>query len=142
MADDIARKSNCSRRRVGALLVRDREILATGWNGTVGMEVNCRDAGCPRCINGGPTGSGYENCICIHAEQRALGDAAKRGVSTEGCTLYVNLRPCFQCLAIALASGVHCIVYREDWTYSEEIERVYRRLATEFDLFSSVAELE
>jgi deoxycytidylate deaminase len=67
---------------------------------------DCREAGCPRCINGGVTGSGYETCVCIHAEQRAIADAARRGVSTDNSVLYVNLRPCLQCLAIAKAAGI------------------------------------
>jgi len=140
-AGDVARKSNCIRRNVGAVLVRNREILGTGWNGVLGIAGNCRDAGCPRCISGGPTGSGYENCICIHAEQRAIADAARQGVSTQSCLLYVNLRPCIQCLAIAAAAGVRGIVYGEEWTYSDETELLYRNLTDEFDLFGSIEEL-
>jgi dCMP deaminase len=101
MADSVARRSNCIRRAVGALIVRHGEVVSTGWNGVSESHEDCREAGCPRCVNGGDTGSGYEMCICIHAEQRAVADAARRGVSTMDSTLYVNLRPCLQCLAIA-----------------------------------------
>jgi len=82
-------------------------------------------------------------CICIHAEQRAIGDAARRGVSTKDSILYVNLRPCLQCLAIAKASGVREVFYcGQDWNYSDEIERIYRTLSDQFDSFSRIAELQ
>src|SRR6202035_5046720 len=82
MANDVAHRSNCVRRDVGAIIVRNGEIIATGWNGVSESHRDCREAGCPRCISGGDTGTGYEECICIHAEQRAIADAARRGVST------------------------------------------------------------
>jgi dCMP deaminase len=142
MADKVARRSNCVRRAVGALIVRQGQVAAVGWNGVSESYRDCRGAGCPRCINGGDTGSGYETCICIHAEQHAIADAAKRGVSTEGSILYVNLRPCLQCLTIARASGVCEVFYGEDWKYSDEIEKVYRTLSGQFDAFCRVAELQ
>jgi dCMP deaminase len=141
MADETARRSNCVRRSVGAVIVGQGRVISTGWNGLPDSPGDCREAGCPRCINGGDTGSGYENCICIHAEQHAIADAARRGVSTDGCTMYVNLRPCMQCLAIAKASGVRRIFFHgEDWKYPEEIEAVYQRLALEFNAFGRAVE--
>lgn len=141
MADAAARRSNCVRRSVGAVIVGQGQVVSTGWNGLPDYRGDCRDAGCPRCINGGDTGSGYETCICIHAEQHAIADAAKRGVSTAACTMYVNLRPCMQCLAISLASGVREIFFDgEDWKYQEEIESVYQRLAGQFDTFGRIVE--
>jgi dCMP deaminase len=141
-AMEMARKSNCVRRAVGAVIVRNGQVLSSGWNGVPESQMNCRDSGCPRCIKGGDTGSGYETCICIHAEQHAIADAAKRGVSTIDSILYVNLRPCLQCLAIAKASGVRKIFYGEGWTYSDEIERVYLALSNQFDSFGPLTELE
>jgi dCMP deaminase len=141
-ANDAARRSNCARRAVGAVIVRQGVVVSTGWNGVAECHRDCREAGCPRCINGGDTGSGYETCICIHAEQHAIADAAKRGLSTKDSVLYVNLRPCLQCLAIAKASGVRRIFYGEDWKYSDEIEGVYRTLADQFVSFSRVDELQ
>ena len=143
MANDVARRSNCVRRAVGALIVRQAQVVAAGWNGVSERHRDCREAGCPRCINGGDTGSGYETCICIHAEQSEIADAARRGVSTRDSILYVNLRPCLQCLAIAMASGVREIFYTgEDWNYSDEIEKVYHMLCDQFDSFSRITELQ
>lgn len=140
LASEAAQRSNCIRRGVGAVLVHRGQMLSTGWNGVADSHRDCRAAGCPRCINGGTTGSGYETCICIHAEQHAIADAARRGVSTGGSTLYVNLRPCLQCLAIAAAAGVREVFYDEDWSYSEETETVYQALANRFESFSRFTE--
>jgi dCMP deaminase len=140
-AEDAARRSNCVRRTVGAVIVRDENVISTGWNGGPEGHKDCREAGCPRCINGGDTGSGYETCICIHAEQSAIADAARRGVSTKDSIMYVNLRPCLQCLAIAIASGVREIFYGgEAWVYSDEIERVYRTLSDQLNSFTRITE--
>jgi dCMP deaminase len=141
LAEKAARRSNCVRRSVGAVIVGQGQVVSTGWNGVPESRGDCREAGCPRCINGGDTGSGYETCVCIHAEQHAIADAARRGVSTDGCTMYVNLRPCMQCLAIARASGVRRVFFEgEDWKYPGEIEAVYQRLAGEFDAFGRAVE--
>lgn len=143
IANDFARKSNCVRRSVGAVLVQQGQVIAAGWNGVSGSHRDCREAGCSRCTNGGDTGSGYETCICIHAEQSAIADAAKRGVSTKDSAMYVNLRPCLQCLAIAIASGVREVFYTgEDWSYSDEIEKVYRTLSDQFDSFRRIPGLQ
>lgn len=139
-AREVARRSNCVRRSVGAILVQQGRTISTGWNGVSEAHANCREAGCPRCIAGGDTGSGYETCICIHAEQRAIADAARRGVNTDDSDLYVNLRPCLQCLAIARAAGVRRIYFDENWTYPEEVEAVYATLTAEFDTFQQVGE--
>jgi len=141
IANNVAGKSNCIRRDVGAILVREGQVLATGWNGVSGEHRDCREAGCPRCINGGETGSGYDECICIHAEQHAIADAARRGVSTRDSILYVNLRPCLQCMAIAKVSGVREIFYSEDWTVPAKIERAYRTLSDQFYSFACIDEL-
>jgi dCMP deaminase len=143
MADNVARRSNCVRRAVGAVIVRQGQVIAAGWNGVSESDRDCREARCPRCIEGGDTGSGYETCICIHAEQSAIADAAKRGLSTRDSILYVNLRPCLQCLAIAKASGVRQIYYGgENWNYSDEVEKVYRTLSDQFESFIRVAEAD
>ena len=143
MANTVARKSNCIRRAVGAVIVRNGQVIVSGWNGVSERHRDCGEAGCPRCIGGGDTGSGYETCICIHAEQRAIADAARQGISTNDSILFVNLRPCLQCLAIAKASGVRKIFYAgKEWNYSDELEKVYRTLSDQFDSFSRVAELQ
>ncbi len=134
-AHNVASRSNCIRRSVGAVLIRDGDVVSVGWNGVSSRYKNCREAGCPRCIEGGKTGTGYEFCICIHAEQMAIGDAAARGVVTKGSSLYVNLRPCLQCLAVMRTAGISEVFYDEDWVYADPFERIYQQLASEFHYF-------
>lgn len=139
LAEEVGRKSNCVRRSVGALLVKNGHIIARGWNGVSTDLSDCRRAGCPRCTRGGETGSGYETCICIHAEQRAVAEAAKAGVSTAGCTMYVTLRPCLQCLAICIAAGVRRLFYAgEEWGYPSDVEKIYHVLSDQFEMFGRV----
>ena len=80
-------------------------------------------------------GTGYDSCICIHAEQMALAKAARNGESVRGATLYVNLRPCLSCLNLALAAGVKKIVYKETWSYDRELEFQYKRLSRRLSAF-------
>jgi dCMP deaminase len=139
LAERVGSRSNCVRRSVGAVLLKNGLLASDGWNGVSADLVDCREAGCPRCIGGGETGSGYENCICIHAEQRAVAEAAKNGVNTAGCTMYVTLRPCLQCLAICLAAGVTEIFYSgEEWEYPADVERIYHVLSDQFEAFGRV----
>src|SRR6266481_2227082 len=135
LADRVAAKSNCSRRSVGALLVRDGQIIAAACNGVSRKYRNCVVAGCPRCKRGGDVGTGYDSCICLHAEQAALAMAAGEGQSVKGATLYVNLRPCLACLNLAVAAGVTKIVYKESWSYGRELEFQYRRLSRRLSAF-------
>jgi dCMP deaminase len=134
-AHEAAGNSNCTRRGVGAVIVRDGEVISRGWNGVSDHYSDCRAAGCPRCIEGGPTGSGYELCICLHAEQKAIGDAAARGVRTQDSSLYVNLRPCLQCLSVIKAAGITEVYFDEEWTYSAAFEEIYQAVAREFRYF-------
>ncbi len=120
MANSIACRPNCV--GPGAILVRAGQVLATGWNAVLEGHEDCSRAGCPRCISGGDTGSEYEECACIYAEQMAIADAALRGVSTRDSIVYVNLRPCLQCLAIAKAAGARQIFFNEDWTVPKQLE--------------------
>jgi deoxycytidylate deaminase len=76
--------------------------------------------------------------MCIHAEQRAIANAARSGISINDSTLYVNLRPCLQCLAISKAAGVHEVFFSEDWKVPEKIEQVYRSLCEQFAAFGRV----
>jgi len=117
--------------RAYRLIVVDNAIIATGYNGTpVGVR-NCADGGCPRCASDAPVGSGYDACICVHAEQNAILFAARHGNATQGGILYSTLRPCFGCLKEAIQAGLKRIVFAEPMIYQPELEDVYRRLVAE-----------
>jgi dCMP deaminase len=110
-------------------------VLAEGFNGVSSRFANCIVAGCKRCATGGATGVGYDNCICIHAEQRAIATAAAKGIAVSGSALYATLRPCLQCLLLTYAAGIKEVRYLQDWQYSDDREESYRTLAARFHAF-------
>lgn len=133
--DRVGRGSNCVRRKVGAILVSDGTVLASGCNGVPSEFRDCLAAGCPRCAAGGAVGQGYDECICVHAEQRAIGAAASDGVRLRGSILYVNLRPCLGCVILALESGVRGVVFKGNWSYQPNLEILYQQLVSGFSFF-------
>jgi dCMP deaminase len=127
----VSTRSNCVRRKVGALIVVDKAIIATGYNGApIGVR-NCSEGGCPRCQSSAAPGEGYDACICVHAEQNAIVLAARHGNATNAGTLYTTLRPCFGCAKEAIQAGLVEVVYAEPYAYSAELEEVYQRLIAE-----------
>ena len=137
-AQRVAEGSTCVRRRVGAVIARGAEILSTGFNGPDSRLGNCLEARCPRCLTGGNTGEGYDRCICVHAEERAIAAAARTGITLKGAELYVNLRPCLSCLMLAIEAGITSIMYGENWSFSDdEVEACYHAQTKLLNLFLS-----
>ena len=134
IARAVSTRSNCIRRRVGAVIVVQNAIIGAGYNGApIGVR-NCSDGGCPRCLSDAAPGEGYDACICVHAEQNAIVLAARHGSATNGGTLYTTLRPCFSCAKESIQAGIREIVFAEPYEYEAELEEVYRRLITESGL--------
>lgn len=110
----IAGWSSCykSDRQIGAVIVRNKRILTTGYNGAPAGLLSCKDKGyCVRVKNGIPSGTKHELCYAIHAEQNAIIQAAKLGVSIEGATLYCTHYPCAICAKMIINAGISRIVY-------------------------------
>ena len=128
-------RANCTGRRVGAIIVRDRRILSTGYNGTPSAMTNCEDGGCHRCANPDAyrSGEGYDVCICVHAEQNAVLAAARFGVAIEDCALYTTLQPCFGCLKELLQARVRDVYYLTPWEsrFAEQYGALVDRLGRE-----------
>jgi len=98
------------KRRVGAVLVRDNRVLATGYNGTPRGLKNCNEGGCPHC-NGSTIPSNPANgCLCLHAEENALLEAGRERVGQD-CVLYCNTCPCLACAIKIIQTGVKTVVY-------------------------------
>jgi dCMP deaminase len=131
IARAVAQRSSCVRRKVGALVVVQKAIISTGYNGTPLGVRNCRDGGCPRCLSDAPPGQGYDSCLCVHAEQNAMILAARHGSSTAGGTLYTTLRPCFGCSKEAIQAGIGEMVFATPFEYGAGLEEVFRRLIDE-----------
>ena len=107
----VASRSTCLRRKVGAILVRDKHILATGYNGAPHGLDHCLDIGCLREARQIPSGERHELCRAIHAEQNAIIQAARHGVSVVGSTLYCTTQPCVICTKMLINAGVIKICY-------------------------------
>lgn len=114
----VRAKANCLGSRVGAVIVKDNRIVSTGYNGVPEGMINCLDGGCLRCSNRDgiyPSGTAYDLCICVHAEQNALLTAARFGISLQGATVYTTTRPCFGCTKEMVQVKIERVVYLNEW---------------------------
>ena len=111
----IKQRSTCIRRQVGAIIVKDKRILATGYNGAPTGCSHCLDIGCLREELGIPSGERHELCRAVHAEQNAIAQAAQYGISVAGATLYVTHQPCTMCAKIVINAGIKRIIYSGDY---------------------------
>ena len=108
----VAERSTCLRAKVGAVIVRDRSILATGYNGSPAGMPHCLEAGCLIYKSNTPTGDVEENCFrTIHAEINAIAQAARHGSRIDGADVYVTHTPCIHCLKVLVNTGVRRIFY-------------------------------
>ena len=106
----VSERSTCLRRRVGAILVKDKKILATGYNGAPVNITHCDKAGCIRLKLDVPSGKRHELCRGLHAEQNALLQAALHGISVKDATLYSTIEPCIICAKMLINSGIKDVV--------------------------------
>jgi len=111
----VARRATCLRRSVGAVLVRDRRLLATGYNGAPSGLSHCRDIGCLRDELKIPSGERHELCRGLHAEQNAIIQAAFHGVSVNNATLYCTNHPCSICAKMIINAGIKRIIIRNGY---------------------------
>lgn len=117
----VRARADCTGNRVGAIVVQDHRIVATGYNGTPAGAPNCSEGGCERCAHPEryPSGQGYDLCVCVHAEANALLMAARVGISTRGATVYTTMRPCFGCSVSLQQAGVQRVVYLHEWRHPD-----------------------
>lgn len=115
IVDLVSLRSTCIRRKVGAILVRDKRILATGYNGAPSGLAHCLETGCLRDKLKIPSGERHELCRGLHAEQNAIIQAALHGVSIKGATIYCTNHPCIICSKMIINSGLTKIFYREGY---------------------------
>ena len=106
MAEIVKTRSTCLRRKVGAVIVKNKRLLSTGYNGAPSNTAHCLDIGCLREERNVPSGERHELCRGIHAEQNAIIQAAYHGVSIEGAVLYCTLQPCVLCAKMIINAGI------------------------------------
>ena len=116
MAELTAKRSTCSRRQVGAVIVRDNRAVATGYNGAPRGLAHCEEkGGCLRQKLNVPSGQRHELCRALHAEQNAIISAASMGNAIEGGTIYITHQPCVICAKMIVNAGIKRIVVREGY---------------------------
>jgi dCMP deaminase len=115
MAELVASRSTCLRRNVGAVMVKEKRVLTTGYNGAPKGLRHCAEVGCVRLENHIQSGTRHELCRGVHAEQNAVIQAAYFGVSIKGSTIYTTDFPCVMCAKILVNAGIAEIVYKEDY---------------------------
>ncbi len=127
IAKVISSRSNCMRRHVAAVVVKDNHILSSGYNGTPRGVKNCFAGGCPRCGRTKKSGDHLEECLCVHAEQNAICQAALYGHALEGATIYITLSPCLTCAKLIINSGIKEVVYDGDYAFLDTVKSIFRQ---------------
>ena len=127
IADLISKRSTCLRRSVGAVLVKDKRILATGYNGAPSGITHCEITGCIREKLKVPSGERHELCRGLHGEQNAFLQAALHGTSLKGASLYSTTQPCIICAKMIINAGIKEIVIKGD--YPDKMSKEFLRAA-------------
>lgn len=121
MAYLATERSTCLRRQIGAVLVKDNKVIATGYNGACRKTVDCLELGCLRDELGIPSGTRAEVCRAVHAEQNAIIQAALSGASTKGATMYCTHSPCIICAKMMVNAEIARSVINEKYSESEYV---------------------
>jgi len=119
IAKEVAMRSNCVKRKVAAVIVKDKRIISTGYNGTPRGVKNCNEGGCPRCNSFAKGGTALDDCLCSHAEENSIVQAAYHGIAISGSTIYTTYSPCLTCGKMIINAGIKKVVYNTDYPLGE-----------------------
>jgi len=122
----VASRSNCMKRKVAAVIVLDKRIISTGYNGTPRGTKNCNEGGCPRCNNMAASGTSLDECLCSHGEENAIVQASYHGVSLKDSTIYSTFAPCLMCCKMIINSGIREVVYNLDYPLNDSAFRLFK----------------
>jgi dCMP deaminase len=119
IAKVVASRSNCLKRHVASVIVKDKRIISTGYNGTPRGLRNCNEGGCPRCNSFADSGTKLDECVCSHGEENAIVQASYHGISIKDATIYTTFSPCLLCTKMIVNSGLKEVVYNANYPMSE-----------------------
>jgi dCMP deaminase len=119
IAKVVALRSNCIKRKVAAVIVKDKRIIATGYNGTPRGVKNCSEGGCPRCNAIEVSGKGLGECLCSHAEENAIVQSAYHGVCIKDSVIYTTFSPCLMCTKMIINAGIREVVYNVEYPLND-----------------------
>lgn len=120
----VSTRSTCLRRQVGAVIVKERQILSTGYNGSPKGLKHCSEIGCERQRLNIPSGERHEICRAVHAEQNAIVQAAYNGVSIKDSVIYTTLRPCILCAKLIINSGIKKIIFEGEYASDKAMDLI------------------
>ncbi|KAJ5123453.1 Deoxycytidylate deaminase, partial [Penicillium atrosanguineum] len=135
LASLAAQRSNCMKRRVGCVLVRERRVISTGYNGTPRNLTNCNEGGCPRCNRGDGGGVCLSTCLCLHAEENALLEAGRERIR-EGAILYCDTCPCLTCTVKITQVGISEVVYSQGYNMDKDSAAILEAAGVRLRQFS------
>src|SRR5499427_2317554 len=119
IAKVVASRSNCMKRKVAAIIVKDKRVISTGYNGTPRGTRNCNEGGCPRCNNLATSGTNLEECLCSHGEENAIVQASYHGVSLKDAIIYSTFAPCLMCTKMIINSGIREVIFNMDYPLND-----------------------
>lgn len=122
LAHVVGKRATCKRHNVGAILVKNKHLLSTGYNGAPAGCKDCLELGCLRDELKIPSGTKHEICRAVHAEQNAIIQAALHGCSTEGATMYVTINPCVICAKMIVNAKVKKVIYNSTYPDSAGVD--------------------
>jgi len=138
LASLAAQRSNCMKRRVGCVLVREKRVISTGYNGTPRGLKNCGEGGCSRCNEAHGAGVGLATCLCIHAEENALLEAGRERIR-EDAILYCDTCPCLTCSIKITQVGIGEVVYSQSYSMDGQTAAVFKEAGVQLRQFSPPA---
>jgi dCMP deaminase len=119
IAKQVAARSNCMKRQVAAVIVSERRIISTGYNGTPRGVKNCNEGGCPRCNGFSESGKNLDECLCSHGEENAIVQASYHCIAIRDATLYTTYSPCLMCSKMIINAGIRKVVYNEAYPLND-----------------------
>ena len=122
----VASRANCMKRKVAAVIVLDKRIISTGYNGTPRGTKNCNEGGCPRCNNMAASGTSLDECFCSHGEENAIVQASYHGVSLKDATIYSTFAPCLMCAKMIINSGIREVVFSMEYPLNNSAFQLFR----------------
>ncbi|HZI29161.1 MAG TPA: deaminase [Gemmatimonadaceae bacterium] len=126
IARQVAARSNCMKRQVAAVIVSEKRIISTGYNGTPRGVKNCNEGGCPRCNGFSESGKNLEECLCSHGEENAIVQASYHGIAIRDATLYTTYSPCLMCSKMIINAGIRKVVYNEAYPLNDTATAMLR----------------
>jgi len=116
----VGSRSNCMKRKVAAVIVKEGRIISTGYNGTPRGTVNCNEGGCPRCNAFKPSGEDLGECFCSHAEENSIVQSAYHGIAIKGSSLYTTFSPCLLCTKMIINAGISEVIFNEAYPLRDQ----------------------